>query len=114
MAARAGEMLMIVLDTVSVAETTELEPPPPLHVSEYVVVEPIAPVLRVPLAPSEPLQPPDAVQAAALLELQVSVDEPPGAITEGATDSVAVGIASMVTVAVAVRPVPPVPLHVSE
>lgn len=42
-----------------------------------------APVVWLPPVPSVPPQPPDAMQEPALVELQVSVAEPPGAITEG-------------------------------
>ena len=98
------------LDTVSVAETATLSPPGPLHVSEYVVVAPTVPVVRVPPAPSAPLQPPDAAHALALLELQPSVAEPPGATTEGWTESSADG--TRLTVAVAAGLVPPAPEQV--
>jgi hypothetical protein len=74
---------MVTLETVSVAETGTPVPPGPLQVSEYVVVAPTVPVVRVPPVPSVPLQPPDAAHALALLELQLSVEVPPGAITEG-------------------------------
>ena len=102
------------LETVSVAETGMLLPPAPLQVNEYIVVVAlIAPVFLVPLVPSVPLQPPpDAAHEVALLELQVNVDEPPGAITEGYTESVADG--TTFTVAVAGALVPPGPAHVSE
>jgi hypothetical protein len=60
-----------------------LLPPGPLQINEYVVVAPTAPVVRVPLVPSAPLQPPEAVHATALLDFQVNVDDPPGAITDG-------------------------------
>jgi hypothetical protein len=105
---------MVTLETVSVAETGMLLPPAPLQVNEYIVVVAlIAPVLLVPLVPSVPLQPPpDAAHEVALLELQVNVDEPPGAITEGYTESLADG--TIFTVAVAGALVPPVPVHVSE
>ena len=98
---------MVTLETVSVAETGALLPPVPLQINEYVVVALTAPVVRVPLLPSVPLQPPDAAHEAALFELQVNVDEPPGAITEGYTESVAEG--TIVTVAVAGELVPPGP-----
>jgi hypothetical protein len=107
-------MLMLALDTVSVAEATGLVPPGPLQVNEYLVVAPTAPVFWVPLAASDPLQPADAVQEPAWVELQVKVEEPPGAITDGYTESVTAGIASTATVVVAAGPVPPIPLQVSE
>jgi hypothetical protein len=113
MAAAVGERAMVTLETVSVAEAGVLLPPAPLQVNEYVVVVALtAPVFLVPLVPYAPVQPPDAAHEVALLELQVNVDEPPGAITEGYTESVADG--TIFTVAVAGALVPPVPVHVSE
>jgi hypothetical protein len=52
------------------------------------------------------------VHDVALVELQVSVDVPPGAMTEGVALNVAVGKTS--TVAVATELVPPGPVHSSE
>jgi hypothetical protein len=46
----------------------------------------------VPPVGKVPVQPSDAVQDVALLEVQVSVDVPPGAMTEGLTTNVAVGM----------------------
>jgi hypothetical protein len=104
---------MVALEIVSVAEAGVLLPPAPLQVNEYVVVVALtAPVFLVPLVPNAPVQPPDAAHEVALLELQVNVDEPPGAITEGYTESVADG--TTFTVAVAGALVPPAPVHVSE
>jgi hypothetical protein len=61
-----------------------------------------------------PLQPPEAVQEVALVELQVSVDVPPPAIVVGFAVSVAVGLGAIVTVADVALLVPPVPVHVNE
>ena len=58
--------------------------------------------------------PPVAVHEVALVELQVSVDVPPLAIVVGFATSVAVGMAPIVTVAVAAVLVPPAPVHVRE
>ena len=68
--------------------------------------------------PSGLLQPPDAAHEVALLELQVNVDEPPGAITEGYTESVPdgttfTGVVTF-TVTVAAELVPPGPAQVNE
>jgi hypothetical protein len=57
-----------------------------------------------------PLHPAEAAQLTALLELQVNVDEPPGAITEGKTERVAAGM--MLTVTAAGALVPPGPEQV--
>jgi hypothetical protein len=110
MAAAAGDRLIAVLDTVSVAETGALLPPGPAQVSEYVVVALTAPVAWVPLTPIGVLQPPDAVQELAFIELQVNVEDAPGAITEGYTDSVA---EVTFTVAVAGALMPPAPEQTS-
>ena len=56
-----------------------------------------APVLCVPLAPSAPVQPPEAVHEVALVELHVSVDAAPLAIVVGAALSDAVGSGSCST-----------------
>ena len=72
----------MMLPTVSAAVAVLLVPPAPLHVNEYEVVELTAPVLCVPLTGSGPLHPPEAVHDVALLELQESVAEAPGAMTE--------------------------------
>ncbi len=102
----------MVLETVSVADATLLAPPAPLQDKEYDVVALTAPVPCAPLIGNAPLQPPEAVQAVALLEFQVSVDVPPVAMTEGLTLNVAEGMTF--TVAVAGALVPPGPVHVSE
>jgi hypothetical protein len=102
--------------TVTVAVAAALVPPGPVQVSEYDVVAVRAPVLWLLLAGSAPLQPPEAAQAVALVELQVKVDVPPGATTVGLAVKVAVGAAGAVTVTVAVAAalVPPGPVQVSE
>ena len=73
-------------------------------------------VLCVPLAANVPLQPPEAVQDVALVELQVSVEAPPLATLVGFAVNAAVGtgLAAIVTVAAAAAPVPPEPIQVSE
>ena len=69
-------------------------------------------VVIVPLGGCEPLQPPEAAQDVALLELQVSVEEPPLGTTVGYALNVASGITLPTTVAVPL--VPPGPLQASE
>jgi hypothetical protein len=103
---------MATLDTESLADTGALLPPGPLQINVYVVVALTAPVPLVPPVASAPLQPPEAVQATALLAFQVNVDDPPGAITDGYTEIVADG--TILTVAVAAALVPPAPEHVRE
>ena len=90
------------------------DPPPPVHVS----VKLNAPAVVgdsdcVPLVDCEPLHPPLAVHAVALVELQVTVAACPTVIVVGATAIVTVG-AGVVTVSAAVNfALPPVPVQVS-
>ena len=78
--------------TVTVAVWLAL-PPAPAHVSVKLVVAASAPVDWLPLAAFVPLQPPDAVQLDALLELQLSVDAEPLATVDGLPDRVTDGAA---------------------
>lgn len=73
----------------------------------------IGPVNCVPLGPSIPLQPPEAVQESAPVELQVSDDVPPRATAPGDAVSVVVGNGFTVTTALTGALVPPGPVHVS-
>jgi hypothetical protein len=113
-AALVGAMLMAAAVTVTVAVAAGLVPPGPAQVSEYVVVAVSAPVLWVPLVASVPVQPPVAVHAVALVELQVRMDAPLGPTMVGFAVSVAVGAGLMVTVAVAAGLVPVGPVQVNE
>jgi hypothetical protein len=61
-----------------------------------------------------PVQPPEAVHEVAFVELHVSVDVPPLAMTVGFAVNVTVGAGTTVTVAVATLLVPPVPVHINE
>jgi hypothetical protein len=74
----------------------------------------MAPVLCVPLVALLPLQAPEAVHEVALVELHVSVEEPPPAMEVGFAVNVTVGAGTTVTVAVAALLVPPVPVQVIE
>jgi hypothetical protein len=71
-------------------------------------------VARLPLVGSAPLQPPEAVHAVALVELQVSVEVPPEATVVGFAVKVAVGRGAMATEAAAAGLTPPIPVQVSE
>jgi hypothetical protein len=73
-------------------------------------------VFCVPLAALVPLQPPEAVHNVALVDIQVSVDEPPLAMVGGLAIRVAVGTGLVVTVTVtgAAELLPPAPAHVNE
>jgi hypothetical protein len=76
------------------------------------VVAERAPVLCEPLAAFVPVQPPDAVHDVALVELHVSVDEPPLTTAEGFAVIVANGPTLTVTVARVLAP--PAPVQVIE
>jgi hypothetical protein len=82
--------------TVTVAVATGLLPPAPLQVIEYAVLAASAPVLWVPLGANAPDQPPAALQAEALVELQVSVAAPPAVRLTGLAVRLAVGSGSTV------------------
>jgi hypothetical protein len=69
-------------------------------------------VLCVPLAGSVPLQAPEAVQEAALVELHVSIDAAP-LVTE-AGDAAKVIVGAMLTVTLEALLVPPGPLQINE
>ena len=69
-------------------------------------------VICVPPAASVPLQPPEALQDAALVELQVSDAVAPRATAPGEAVSVAVGKGFTVTAALTGTLVPPGPEHV--
>ena len=99
---------------VTVAVAGALVPPVPVQVSVYAVLVVNAPVFTAPLAGFVPLQPPEAMQDVALVELQVRVDDPPPAMVGGLAVRVAVGAEAMVTVAAVGILVPPVPIHVNE
>ncbi|MGD0502535.1 MAG: hypothetical protein ABSD02_07320 [Steroidobacteraceae bacterium] len=75
------------------------------------------PVANVPLVAKDPLQPPEAVQDVALVELQVSVEEPPETTLVGDALKLAVGTGGngvAVTDALAAGLTPPGPEHVTE
>jgi hypothetical protein len=99
-------------ETVTVADCAA-EPPSPVQASSYSVVLLSAPVDQVPLVATGPLQPPEAVHAVALLELQVSVDIPPLATVAGDADRVTVGADVATTTSADCEDVPPTPEQVS-
>jgi hypothetical protein len=108
-----GAMLMATLDTVTLVETRALLPPPPLQISENVVVALSAADNREPELAKVPLQPPDAVQDVALVEVQLKVAVCPVEITEGVAVKEAVGTTGpTLTVAEAGALVPPGPEQV--
>jgi len=88
-------------------------PPAPLHVSVKFVAVVSAPVDWLPLVGFAPLQPPDAVQLVASVELHVSVTEPPLTMLVGFVLRVTVGAGATVTVTLWLAD-PPAPEQVSE
>jgi hypothetical protein len=99
-------------ETVTVADC-EAEPPVPVQVRVNFVVAVSAGVVCEPAVGSEPPQPPEAVQAVALVEDQVSADVAPLLIVAGLAVRVTAG-AGVVTVTVAdCTALPPLPLQVS-
>jgi len=100
--------------TFTVAITGAVMPPGPAHVIEYRVVAVNGPVLWLPLVARVPLQPPDAVQEAALIELHERTAVPPETIDVGAAESMAVGGGINVTVAVDGAEAPPPPVQTME
>jgi hypothetical protein len=100
----------------TVAVAGELLPPGPLQINEYEVFVMSTPVLTLPPLANAPLQPPEAAQDVASVELQVSVDAAPLAIAGGFAVNVAVGTGAGVTVIVTeLGPLlPPGPVQVRE
>ena len=66
-----------------------------------------------PLVATDPDQPPEAVQAVALLELQLSVEALPLATLLGLALSVTVGAAALTVTVADWEAVPPEPVHAS-
>jgi len=98
-----------VIDTVTERFTV---PPGPLQASVKLVVVVSGPVLAVPLVARAPLQPPEAAQVVALLELQVRFETLPLTTLAGLAATFTVG-GGGVTVTVTVwLAEPPAPVHV--
>src|SRR5277367_3486281 len=112
MAAMVGDRITLPLEMVTVAVAILLVPPAPLQVRKYDVVAASVPVPWLPLMALVPLQPPDAAQEVALVELHVSVEAPFVPTIVGYAIRVAVG--TTVTRTVDTVLVPPVPVHVNE
>ena len=98
--------------TVTVADCVA-EPPGPVHVSSKSVVLVSAAVDQVPLSATAPLQPPEAIHAVALLELQVKSEVLPLVTVVGEADSVSVGAGLVTTTSADCEAEPPAPVHVS-
>jgi hypothetical protein len=84
-----------------------------VHTREYTVVAVMGAEICVPPAASVPLQPPEAAQESASVELQLSDEVPPRATVSGDAVSVAVGKRFTFTVALTGWLTPPGPEHVS-
>jgi hypothetical protein len=93
-----------------------VEPPLPVQVSVYAEVTVSGPVVTVPAVPRSPLQAPEAVQAVASLDVQVSVDAWPevtvGGLAERLTTG-APGLVDLTTTATVRAALPPGPAQVS-
>jgi hypothetical protein len=111
---------LAVIDTVGTDAVTatlavaEVVPPLPVQLSTKVEEEVSGPVDPEPLTDLAPLHPSDAVQLVALVEDQVSVDEPPEATVPGLAEMETVGAPDCVTMTEA-EPcdVPPLPVQLS-
>jgi hypothetical protein len=99
--------------TLTVTFVTGLVPPVPVHVNENKEFDVTGPLVPLPLLSSKPDQLFEAVQLAALTELQVSVDAAPLTTGFGDAVNVTVGTGTTVTVAEAGRLVPPAPVQVN-
>lgn len=99
-------------DTVTVADC-DADPPVPVHASVNLVVAVKAEVLAEPLMGSDPLQPPDAVQAVALVADQVRAEAAPVVTVLGFADSVMAGAAWVTETVADCVALPPAPVQVS-
>jgi len=88
-------------------------PPAPSQIKLKSVVLVRGPVDTVPLVAWAPVQPPDAVQVVAFVDVQVSVAVPPLAIVVGEALSVTDGATAVTTISVDCVVVPLGPVHVS-
>jgi len=92
----------------------EAEPPAPPQVSVNLVAALKATVVYEPLVGSVPVQPPEAVQAVALVEDQVSVDVAPLLTVLGFAFMVTAGLGVLTVTVADWAALPPGPAHVSE
>jgi hypothetical protein len=99
-------------ETVTVADC-EAEPPAPVHVSVNLVVAVRAGVACEPAVASEPLQPPEAVQAVAFVDDQVIADAAPLLTVAGLAVRVTAGAVVVTDTVADCAALPPLPLHVS-
>jgi hypothetical protein len=102
--------------TVIVTLRVGLLPPAPVHTSVYVFVLVRLLSVWLPLGCFAPLQPPDAVQAAAFVLFHERVDDPPEVTLVGFALNVSVGAGGVptLTVTLCICPEPPLPEHCNE
>jgi hypothetical protein len=98
-------------DTVTVADC-DAEPPAPVQVSVYLVVAVSAAVDIEPLTGSAPLHPPEAVQAVALVEVQLKVEVAPLLMVLGFADKVTAGGVWVTDTVADFDVLPPLPVQV--
>jgi hypothetical protein len=89
------------------------DPPVPVQVTVYLVVAVSAAVLNEPLVASLPLQPPDAVQELALVDVQVRVALPPLLTVLGLALRVTVGVGVVTVTVTDCDAEPPLPEQVN-
>jgi len=99
-------------DTVTVADC-DAEPPAPVQVRVNFVVAVSAGVVCEPAVASAPLQPPEAVQAVALVEDQVSADVAPLLTVAGFAVRVTAGAGEVTDTVADCAALPPLLLQVS-
>ncbi len=99
-------------ETVTVADCDAV-PPAPVQVRVYLVVVVSAEVLWEPLIGSLPAQPPEAVQAVALVEDQLSVEAAPFCTVLGLAVKVTAGVGAVIETVAACDALPPLPVQVS-
>ena len=99
-------------ETVTVADC-DAEPPAPVQVSVNFVVDVRAGVVCEPAVACEPLQPPEAEQAVALVDDQVNTAVAPLLIVTGFAVRVTAGAAVVTDTVADCAALPPLPLQVS-
>ena len=99
-------------ETVTVTDC-DAEPPPPVQVSKNFVVAVRGGVAREPAVASEPLQPPEAVQAVAFVDDQARDDVAPLLTVVGLAARVSVGAGEVTDTVADCTALPPLPIQVS-
>lgn len=99
-------------ETVTVADC-DAEPPAPVQVRVYFVVAVRAGVVLEPAVASEPLQPPEAVQAVALVDDQTKADVAPLVTVVGFAARLTVGAGEVTDTVADCAALPPLPLQVT-